>query len=329
MNKMSPMPEDILRVENLAKHFPMGSSFFSLKGESLGLRAVDRVSFSIPKGGTLGLVGESGSGKSTTARLITRLIEPTAGKVYFQGQEILSLSDRAFRKVRPRIQMVFQDPYASLNPRIRIRSILGTPLRLHQMVPPAQIQDRVVELLEMVGLEADQAGGYPHQFSGGQRQRISIARAMALEPDVIIADEPVSALDVSVRAQILNLLRRLQESQGVSYLFIAHDLSVVRHFCDRVAVMYGGKIVEEAGVEELFGSPLHPYTEVLLSAIPTPESRFGYQPQFLKGELSSVTQPGAGCILQDRCPLVESQCREGEVAWDEKKPGHWVACHLR
>lgn len=327
--KVSQMAEDILRVENLVKHFPIGSSFFARKGESLKLRAVDRVSFSIPKGGTLGLVGESGSGKSTTARLITRLIEPTAGKVYFQGQDILSLSSSAFRKIRPRIQMVFQDPYASLNPRLRIRSILGTPLRLHQMVPPAQIQDRVVDLLEMVGLEADHRDGYPHQFSGGQRQRISIARAMALEPVVIIADEPVSALDVSVRAQILNLLRRLQESQGVSYLLIAHDLSVVRHFCDRVVVMYGGKIVEEASAEELFGSPLHPYTEVLLSAIPTPESRFSYQPQFLKGESSSLIHRREGCVLHQRCPLVESQCREGEVAWEEKKPGHWVACHFR
>jgi peptide/nickel transport system ATP-binding protein/oligopeptide transport system ATP-binding protein len=186
-----------------------------------------------------------------------------------------------------------------------------------------------VELLEMVGLEADHGDGYPHQFSGGQRQRISIARAMALEPDLIIADEPVSALDVSVRAQILNLLRLLQESQGVSYLFIAHDLSVVRHFCDRVAVMYGGKIVEEASVDELFGSPLHPYAEVLLSAIPRPESRFNYQPQFLKGEASSLVQPGQGCVLQDRCSLAESRCREGEVAWEEKKPGHWVACHFR
>ncbi len=323
------MAQDILQVQNLVKHFPTPSSLFSLGRRRFHLRAVDRVSFSIPKGGTLGLVGESGSGKSTTARLITRLIEPTSGKVYFQGREILSLSDRAFRRIRPRIQMVFQDPYASLNPRLRVSSILGTGLRLHRMVPPGQIRDRVVELLEMVGLEADHGDSYPHQFSGGQRQRISIARAMALEPDLIIADEPVSALDVSVRAQILNLLRLLQESQGVSYLFIAHDLSVVRHFCDRVAVMYGGKIVEEASVDELFGSPLHPYAEVLLSAIPRPESRFNYQPQFLKGEASSLVQPGQGCVLQDRCSLAESRCREGEVAWEEKKPGHWVACHFR
>ena len=323
------MAEDILQVDNLVKHFHTGSSMFSLRDRRFDLIAVDRVSFSIPKGGTLGLVGESGSGKSTTARLITRLIEPTAGKVYFQGQEILSLSVRAFRKIRPRIQMVFQDPYASLNPRLRIRSILATPLRLHRMVPRERIRDRVVELLEMVGLEADHGDGYPHEFSGGQRQRISIARAMALGPDVIIADEPVSALDVSLRAQILNLLRRLQESQGVSYLFIAHDLSVVRHFCDHVAVMYGGKIVEEASVEELFSSPLHPYTEVLLSAIPKPTSRSTFQPQFLKGEASSLVHRSEGCVLQDRCPFVESQCRKGEVAWEEKKPGHWVACHLR
>ena len=323
------MTEAILQVDNLVKHFPTGSSFFPFRESRSDLRAVDRVSFSIPEGGTLGLVGESGSGKSTTARLITRLIEPTSGKVYFQGQEILSLSARAFRRIRPRIQMVFQDPYSSLNPRLRVGSILGSALRLHQIVPSGQVHERVVELLEMVGLEADHRDAYPHEFSGGQRQRISIARAMALEPDVIIADEPVSALDVSVRAQILNLLRRLQESRGVSYLFIAHDLSVVRHFCDRVAVMYGGKIVEEAAVEELFSAPLHPYTQILLSAIPKPESRFSYQPQFLKGEASSLIHQGQGCVLQDRCPLAESQCREGEVAWEEKSPGHFVACHFR
>ncbi|MEE8348458.1 MAG: oligopeptide/dipeptide ABC transporter ATP-binding protein [Acidobacteriota bacterium] len=323
------MAKDILRVDNLVKHFPIDSSVFSVWDRSHKLRAVDGVNLSIPRGGTLGLVGESGCGKSTTARLITRLIEPTAGQVYFQGQEILSLSTRAFRKIRPRIQMIFQDPYASLNPRLRIRSILGSPLRLHRMVPPEQIQARVVELLEMVGLEPDHGEGYPHQFSGGQRQRISIARALALKPDVIIADEPVSALDVSIRAQILNLLRRLQDSQGISYLFIAHDLSVVRHFCDRVAVMYGGKIVEEAAVEELFNSPLHPYTEVLLSAIPRPQSRFDFQPQFLPGEASSGFHRGQGCVLQERCPLVESRCREGEVAWAEKGAGHGVACHFR
>ncbi len=323
------MPEDILQVDSLVKHFPM-VSFFSLWGtNSASVKAVDGVSFSIRKGETFGLVGESGSGKSTTARLITRLIKPNSGKVYFNGQEILGLPKAVFRKLRRRIQMVFQDPYTSLNPRMRVREALGNPLRLHRIVPAHQIDDRVVELLQMVGLEAEHRNRYPHEFSGGQRQRISIARAMALEPDLIIADEAVSSLDVSVRAQILNLFRRLQESQHLTYLFIAHDLSVVEHFCERVAVMYGGKIVEVAPVDELFNSPLHPYTEALISAIPEPDPRLAYRPHVLKGEVVNLIDRPPGCVFQSRCPLAERVCSEAEPLLEEKKPGHGVACHFR
>lgn len=324
------MAEEILKVEKLAKYFPISSSFFS-RGRSNGatLKAVDGISFSIREGEIFGLVGESGSGKSTTARLITRLIEATSGKIYFRGQEILGLTKAAFRKLRRHMQMVFQDPYSSLNPRMRVKEILGSPLRLHQIVPDRQIEDRVVELLEMVGLQAEHRGRYPHEFSGGQRQRISIARAMTLDPDLIIADEPISSLDVSVRAQILNLFRRLQESRRLTYLFIAHDLSIVEHFCERVAVMYGGKIVESASVDGLFSAPLHPYTEALISAIPLPDPRQPYQPRLLTGEILNLIDPPKGCIFQSRCPLAQPVCSETEPMLVEKRPGHWAACHLR
>lgn len=324
------MPEVILQVDSLVKYFPVGSSFFSLWGANRSsLRAVDGVSFSIHKGETFGIVGESGSGKSTTARLITRLIRATSGKVYFKGQEILGLPKSAFQKLRRRIQMVFQDPYTSLNPRMRLREIIGNPLRIHRMVPHHLIDDREVELLQMVGLGAEHRNRYPHEFSGGQRQRISIARAMALEPDVIIADEPVSSLDVSVRAQILNLFRHLQETRQLTYLFIAHDLSVVEHFCERVAVMYGGKIVEVAAVDDLFSSPLHPYTEALISAIPEPDPRITFQPRILKGEVLDQINPPPGCVFQSRCPLAQRDCSEAEPLLEEKRPGHWAACHFR
>lgn len=324
------MAEVILQVENLVKHFPIASSFFSLWGvNNTSLKAVDGVSFSIRRGEIFGLVGESGSGKSTTARLITRLIQATSGKVFFKGQEILGLPKAALQKLRRNVQMVFQDPYSSLNPRMRVREILSNPLRLHRIVPRHQIEDRLVALLEMVGLEADHRNRYPHEFSGGQRQRISIARAMALEPDVIIADEPVSSLDVSVRAQILNLFRRLQETKQLTYLFIAHDLSVVEHFCERVAVMYGGKIVEVAPVDDLFASPLHPYTEALISAIPQPDPRLAYRPGLLKGEMLNLMNRPQGCVFQNRCPLAQHVCTEKEPPLEEKRQGHSVACHFR
>ena len=323
------MVEALLKVQDLTKHFPIGS-FFSLTGSAQdGLKAVDGVSFTIDQGETFGLVGESGGGKSTTARLITRLITATRGKVYFQGTEILGLPKAAFRGLRRHIQMVFQDPYTSLNPRMRVREILGNPLRLHRIVPRGQIDDRVVCLLEMVGLLADHRNRYPHEFSGGQRQRISIARAMALEPALIIADEAVSSLDVSVRAQILNLFRRLQESQGFTYLFIAHDLSVVEHFCDRVAVMYGGKIVEVGGTDDLFGFPLHPYTEALISAIPEPDPRLPYRPRIIKGEMVNLIHRPPGCIFRNRCPIAQDICAQAEPPLQEKRREHWAACHLR
>jgi peptide/nickel transport system ATP-binding protein len=250
------MTDTLLKVDNLTKHFSL-KSFFSLFGDDSDVvKAVDGISFGIKRGETYGVVGESGSGKSTTARLITRLIDPTSGTIEFDGQNISDLPINDFHKIRPRIQMVFQDPYTSLNPRMRVSQALGNPLKLHEIVPDDAIEERVIELLELVGLQADHRHRYPHEFSGGQRQRISIARAMALEPDLIIADEAVSALDVSVRAQILNLFRRLQKTQNLTYLFIAHDLSVVEHFCDRVGVMHRGKIVEEESVENFFSDTM-------------------------------------------------------------------------
>jgi len=323
------MPEALLKVEGLTKHFPI-SSFFSLwRDDGSFIKAVDGIDFSIGKGGTTGLVGESGSGKSTTARLITRLLQATSGKVFFDGQEVLGLPKAALRKVRKRIQMVFQDPYTSLNPRIRIGEVLGTPLKLNRIVPAEGVEDRAIELLEMVGLQAEHRHRYPHEFSGGQRQRISIARAMAMEPELIIADEAVSGLDVSVRAQILNLFRRLQETKGLTYLFIAHDLSVVEHFCDHVVVMYGGKIVEAGPVDKIFNSPLHPYTEALITAIPSPDPRLDYRPRPIKGELVNLINRPPGCVFQGRCPLSQPRCAVADPPFEERNPGHRVACYLR
>ena len=258
--------DPLIKVRGLKKHFPITKGILSRTHGYL--RAVDGVSFDLLRGETLGLVGESGCGKTTTGRSILRLIEPTDGHVEFDGQDILGLKSAEMRSLRRRMQIIFKDPYTSLNPRMRVSQALGNPLKLHEIVPDNAIEERVIELLELVGLQADHRHRYPHEFSGGQRQRISIARAMALEPDLIIADEAVSALDVSVRAQILNLFRRLQQTQNLTYLFIAHDLSVVEHFCDRVGVMHRGKIVEEESVENLFNNPSHPYTQALISAIP-------------------------------------------------------------
>lgn len=322
------MPEEFLKVEDLTKYFPI-SSFFSLwAGKGSCVKAVDGINFSVRKGSITGLVGESGSGKSTTARLITQLIRATNGKVFFEGQEIQGLPKAAMQKLRRRMQMVFQDPYTSLNPRVRIGEVLRTPLRLNRIVPSNQIADRVVELLEMVGLQAEHRQRYPHEFSGGQRQRISIARAMAMEPDLIIADEAVSSLDVSVRAQILNLFRRLQEEKGLTYIFIAHDLSVVEHFCEQVVVMYGGKIVEVGPVDDLFNSPLHPYTEALITAIPAPDPRLQYKPRLIKGEVVNLINRPPGCIFQSRCPKAKALCTEKEPPFEERGPGRWVACYL-
>ena len=323
------MREEILRVDDLAKYFSLTSFFSLFGGKGAELKAVDGINFSIEKGETFGLVGESGSGKSTTARLITRLVDATRGRVHFEGQEILEMPRSTFHKFRRRIQMVFQDPYTSLNPRMRVRDILGNPLKLHDIVPANQVRDRVVELLEMVGLQAEHRDRYPHEFSGGQRQRISIARAMALEPDLIIADEAVSALDVSVRAQILNLFRQLQRTKGLTYLFIAHDLSVVDYFCERVAVMYGGKIVEVGAVEDLFDKPAHPYTEALVSAIPEPDPSREFRPRVLEGEMVNLIDRPPGCVFRGRCPIAEPVCGEVEPPLERKAGGRQVACHMR
>ena len=323
------MREELLRVDDLAKYFSLTSFFSLFGGKGVELKAVDGINFSIQKGETFGLVGESGSGKSTTARLITRLVDATRGTVHFDGQELLEMPRSAFHKFRRRIQMVFQDPYTSLNPRMRVRDILGNPLKLHDIVPAHQVRDRVVELLELVGLQAEHRDRYPHEFSGGQRQRISIARAMALEPDLIIADEAVSALDVSVRAQILNLFRQLQRTKGLTYLFIAHDLSVVDYFCERVAVMYGGKIVEVGAVEDLFSKPLHPYTEALVSAIPEPDPSREFRPRVLEGEMVNLIDRPPGCVFRGRCPIAEPVCGEVEPPLEAKAGGRQVACHMR
>jgi len=323
------MTETMLEVNNLSKHFSLKSFFNLFGGNDEILKAVDGINFTIDRGETFGLVGESGSGKSTTARLVTRLLDPTGGTIKFDGIEISSLPVNEFHKIRPRIQMVFQDPYTSLNPRMRVNHTLGNPLKLHKIVPDKDIEDRVIELLELVGLQADHRHRYPHEFSGGQRQRISIARAMALEPDLIIADEAVSALDVSVRAQILNLFGELQKTQNLTYLFIAHDLSVVEHFCDRVAVMYGGKIVEVGRVEDLFNNPVHPYTEALISAIPEPDPNMDFRPQVLEGEMVNLINRPAGCVFCGRCPVAEKVCAEQDPILDENSEGRVVACHVR
>ena len=314
----------MVAVSHLVKRFTRGG----LLGRRTSVTAVNDVSFSIREGETFGLVGESGSGKTTTGRCILRLIEPTSGSIVFRGDDVLAFPRRRLRAARRDMQIVFQDPYSSLNPRMRARRIVEEPLVIHRLGDQRARRERVAELFQLVGLDPAHLERYPHQFSGGQRQRISIARAMALEPDLIIADEAVSSLDVSVRAQILNLFRRLQESRSLSYLFIAHDLSVVEHFCERVAVMYGGKIVEIAAVDELFNAPLHPYTEALISAIPEPDPRIPYRPRILKGEVVNLINRPPGCVFQNRCPIAQRLCSETEPPLEEKRPAHWAACHF-
>jgi len=320
--------EVVLRVENLKKYFPINRGVFQ---QHVGdVKAVDGVSFDVHRGETLGLVGESGCGKTTTGRTIIRLYEPTAGRVDFLGHDMALLKGESLRQMRQKMQMIFQDPYASLNPRMSVFRIVGEPLEVFHIAAGEERKDRVAELLELVGLNPDFMRRYPHEFSGGQRQRIGLARALALNPDLIICDEPISALDVSIQAQVVNLLEDLQEKLGLTYVFIAHDLSMVRHISNRVAVMYLGKIVELTDRDTLYSNPQHPYTQALLSAVPVPDPVVEEKRHriILEGDLPSPANPPKGCNFNTRCPKVFDTCFEVEPDIVEIAPGHFCACHL-
>ena len=314
----------LVEAEGLVKHFVARRS--ALGRPTATVKAVDGVSFTVEAGKTLALVGESGSGKSTVGRLVLRLTEPTAGSMRFAGRDVFAFNDAETRAFRRQAQLVFQDPYASLNPRMTVSDMLAEPIALHRIVPAAQRRERVAQVLEMVGLEPRFAPRYPHEFSGGQRQRIVIARALAVEPKLIVCDEPVSALDVSIRSQVLNLLRDLQQRLGLAYIFISHDLAVVKHIADRVAVMYLGRIVETAPTDELFANPRHPYTQALLSAIPIPRARARRDRTILPGDVPSPINPPPGCHLHLRCPHAIERCRVERPALIDAG-GHATACH--
>jgi oligopeptide transport system ATP-binding protein len=321
--------EILLEVKNLRKHYPVTKGFI-FQRQVGAVRAVDGVSFFIRKGETLGLVGESGCGKTTTGRVILRLQPPTAGEALFEGRDIFKLGKEELRRLRRDMQIIFQDPYSSLNPRMTVGDIIGEPLEIHNLARGKEKFRRVQQLLEVVGLSPYHANRYPHEFSGGQRQRIGIARALALNPKLIIADEPVSALDVSIQAQVLNLLERLQDEFGLTYLFIAHDLSVVKHISDRIAVMYLGKIVELADADELFSNPQHPYTEALLSAVPVPNPEARRDRIILPGDVPSPINPPSGCRFHTRCLYAQPACRVDEPPFEDiGGGGHYVACPVR
>ena len=309
----------LVSVRDLVKHFPV-------EGSDDVVRAVDGVSFTIMRGETLGLVGESGCGKSTVGRCLLRLIEPTAGQVTFDGRDVLSLGKNELRQLRREMQIVFQDPYASLNPRMKVGDIVGEPLVIHNIGTKSDRRERVGELLRRVGLDPDYRNRYPHEFSGGQRQRLGVARTLALNPKLIVADEPVSALDVSVQAQVVNLLQDLQQDFGLTYLFISHGLAVVEHISTRVAVMYLGRIVEIAGAAELYAKPLHPYTQALLSAIPNPDPKRARERIVLQGDVPTPINPPSGCRFRTRCPLAIEDCARIDPNLREVSPGHTVAC---
>jgi oligopeptide transport system ATP-binding protein len=323
---MSTVP--LVRVENLTKYFPIKAGILQRKVGDV--KAVDGVSFDIWRGETLGMVGESGCGKTTVGRTILRIYYPTSGEIYFDGIPLSSVKNKPLRQMRRRMQMVFQDPYASLNPRLTAGEIVGEPLEIHALARGAEKQKRVAELFEMVGLSREYINRYPHEFSGGQRQRIGLARALALTPDLIICDEPIAALDVSIQAQIVNLMEELQEELNLTYLFIAHDLSMVKHISDRVLVMYVGKVMELADREELYESPLHPYTKALLSAVPIPDPEYEMRRKriILSGDLPSPAHPPPGCRFHTRCPIAEQKCMLSEPTLREVSPGHMVACHF-
>ncbi|MGZ7440603.1 ABC transporter ATP-binding protein [Paenibacillus sp. TH7-28] len=320
------MSNTLLEVRNLKKHYPIRKGLLSKQVGSV--KAVDGVTMSVQRGETLAVVGESGCGKSTTGRAILRLIEPTDGDIWFDGTDVRALNPEGLRQLRTQMQMVFQDPYASLDPRWTVRQTLEEPLRTHNPGGAATLKDRVAELMEVVGLSPYHADRYPHEFSGGQRQRIGIARALALNPKFIVCDEPVSALDVSIQAQVLNLMQDLQDRFGLTYLFISHDLSVVKFISDRVAVMYLGKVVELAPTAELFAAPLHPYTKALMSAVPVPNPEQRPERIVLSGDVPNPENPPSGCAFHTRCPLATDICRKETPVLREVSSGRQAACHL-
>jgi oligopeptide transport system ATP-binding protein len=319
----------LVRVENLKKYFPITRGII-FQRQVGAIKAVDGISFDVYRGETLGLVGESGCGKSTTGRTVLQLYRPTAGNVYFEDESLVEMKGEALRRQRRKMQMIFQDPYASLNPRMTVGNIIGEPLEVHNVASGKERQERVQELLRVVGLNPYFINRYPHEFSGGQRQRIGVARALALNPSFIVCDEPISALDVSIQAQVVNLLEDLQEKMNLTYLFIAHDLSMVRHISDRVSVMYLGKIVELTDRDTLYADPQHPYTQALLSAVPIPDPTVEEKRQriILEGDVPSPANPPVGCNFCTRCPKVIPICKEVEPEFIEIAPGHWCACHL-
>lgn len=318
--------KNILEVKNLVKHFPIKAGVFqSVVGH---VKAVDGVSFNLKKGSTFALVGESGCGKTTVGRTLLRLTKPTAGQVYYKDTNLFKLSNREMRKLRPELQLIFQDPYSSLSPRLPVGEIIGEAVKEHGLVTQKEYKDYVMTIMEECGLQGYHIDRYPHEFSGGQRQRICIARALALNPKVIVCDEPVSALDVSIQAQIINLMEDLQEERDLTYIFISHDLSVVEHIADEIGVMYLGTLVEQGSKEELFKNPLHPYTKALFSAVPVPDPTIKMDRIILKGDIPSPANPPKGCKFHTRCPYAEAKCKEIDPGLTDKGNGHQVACHL-
>jgi len=324
---MATATEPLVRVTNLSKYFPVTRGVMVTR--KIGdIKAVDRISFEIYPGETLGLVGESGCGKTTTGRVILKLVEPSAGKIVYDDQDITPFDKKSMAPLRREMQIIFQDPYASLNPRLTVGEAIGEPLVAHGMAKRAEAKERVLELLRVVGLAPFHYNRYPHEFSGGQRQRVGIARSLVMNPKFIVADEPVSALDVSIQAQIINLLQRIQADYDLTFLFISHDLGVVRHLSDRVVVMYLGRLAEMGETEQLFAEPKHPYTQALLSAVPSVKRRKTQSRMVLSGDVPTPFNPPVGCRFNTRCPMVMDKCREVEPTWQDTGNGHFIACHL-